>query len=109
MDIQVLENLRRSAASFLLSRLASLPRRRMGDAWLTWRLRVVGIASKTLREKEAETRSREAELKASMEKGLRELRVGKEGLEVPSCLFESFYRSSGGRAMRGGCISWTWH
>lgn len=83
MDIQVVENLRRSAASFLLSRLASLPRRRMEGAWLTWRLRAAGIASKTLREKEAEARSREAELKASVEKGLRELRVGKEGLEVP--------------------------
>lgn len=62
----------------------------MEDAWLTWRLRVVDIVSKKLREMEAEARSRGAELKASMERGLRELRVGKEGLEVPACLLEQF-------------------
>jgi len=42
----------------------------------------VEAASTALREGEAEARSRKVELQASMERGLQELKVGKEGLEV---------------------------
>lgn len=79
---QAEQSLRRSAASFLFSRLSSLPRRRLEGAWLQLRLRGVDAASAALREGEAEARGRKAELQASMERGLQELRVGKEGLEV---------------------------
>lgn len=40
------------------------------------------MANKALGEREAEARGRAAELQAAMERGLGELRVGKEGLEV---------------------------
>lgn len=81
---QAQQNLRRSAASFLLSRLSSLPRRRLEGAWLRLRLRGLDAASAALRERETEARGRASELQASMERGLQELRVGKEGLEVTS-------------------------
>lgn len=79
---KVSRKLRRSAAAFLLSRLSSLPRRRLEGAWLQLRLKGLHVANKALGEREAEARGRAAELQAAMEKGLGELRVGKEGLEV---------------------------
>ena len=65
-----------------MARLSSLPRRRLEGAWLQLRLRGLDAALVALRDKEAEARGRASELQASMERGLQELRVGKEGLEV---------------------------
>lgn len=62
--------------------MASLPRRRLEGAWLQWRLRVLDAGTEALREGEAEARGKAAELQASMERGLHELRIGKEGLEA---------------------------
>lgn len=82
MALQVAHNLRRSAASFLRARLTSLPRRRLESAWLRWRIGALDAASKAVKLGEEDMRTRARELQASMERGLQELKVGKDGLKV---------------------------
>lgn len=54
----------------------------METAWLQWRLRGLDVGSKALREGHVEAKARAKELQVAMEKGLHELRIGKQGLEV---------------------------